>query len=218
MPLTNYAELQATIEDYLENDDISGRITDFIRLAEVRMDRDLTIQGMHKQADLDLDTNVIALPVDFSSAIVWRVTSASPNVVAQQVTPQRLFGMVGASQGGAPRYYAIVGPNSHWAPDPTGVDAGTYTSMLEYHAKIPALTEGNATNWMLTKNPDAYLYGALIEAQPFLLDDERLTVWASMYKQSVDSIQGQDARYQHRPGGVMRSEHTTRDGNHSARY
>jgi hypothetical protein len=218
MPLTNYAELQQTIEDYLENDDVSGNVADFIALAEARMNREISVRGMHKQVELDIDTDVVALPVDFIESVAWRLTGVTPNLTAKYIPPDRFFPMISASFGGAPRLYTIVGENSHWAPDPTGVDAGTYPSTLEYLSRLEALSDTNTTNWMLTANPDMYLYGSLLEAQPYLLDDERITVWGGMYKQALQSLVSADARSKYRPGGVMRPEGATPDGKRFVGY
>jgi hypothetical protein len=44
------------------------------------------------------------------------------------------------------------------------------------------------TNPILTAYPDLYLYGALLEAMPFLADDTRLATWQAMYQQTLDYI------------------------------
>jgi len=47
------------------------------------------------------------------------------------------------------------------------------------------LSDSNTTNDVLTEFPDLYLYGSLAETSPFLMQDERLQVWSSLYKESV---------------------------------
>jgi len=39
-----------------------------------------------------------------------------------------------------------------------------------------------------------YLYGALLEASPYLKDDERLAVWGQMYVSSISDIEIADQR------------------------
>ena len=218
MPLTTYAELQQTINDYLEQDDVTGKVADFIRLAEVRMEREMSVQGMHKTKTGSLDTGTVALPDDYIEAISWRLTSSYPAIVGQYVHPNKFFGMRASSIDSTPRAYTIVGSNSLWAPDPTGVDAGTYTYALEYLARIPPLTDNNTTNWLLDQAPDCYLYASLLEAMPFVIDDERLGTWVKMYERAIASLISVDYRKRNRPGGVMRPASTPADGKFWARY
>ncbi len=212
MPLSDYTELQQSVNDYLEQDDVTGQVTDFIRLLEVRVNRELSVRWMHKTKTGFLDVQKLALPTDFIEAITWRIVGPDPDITGQYVPPDRFFGMQGVSTGGTPRAFTIVGTDAYWAPDPTGVALSTYPYILEYLAQVPPLTDTNSTNWLLDVAPDIYLYGALLEAQPFLLDDERLAIWAKMYEQSVKSLVSADARGRYRPGGVMRAEKQTPDG------
>ncbi len=53
---------------------------------------------------------------------------------------------------------------------------------------VTSLSGSNATNWMLTNNPDVYLYGALLEAQPYLMDDARIATWADIYATVVAQV------------------------------
>ena len=61
---------------------------------------------------------------------------------------------------------------------------------------------------MLTDNPDVYLYGALLEAEPFLMNDERVQLWATAFKQALDDLQAQDNKDRH-SGSAMRVMNTT---------
>ena len=36
------------------------------------------------------------------------------------------------------------------------------------------------TSDMLTNNPDVYLYGTLLEAEPFIMNDERVPLWLAI--------------------------------------
>jgi hypothetical protein len=60
---------------------------------------------------------------------------------------------------------------------------------------------------MLTDNPDIYLYGALMEAEPFLMNDARVQLWATAYKEAVTNLQEQDNKDRH-SGSAMRVMNT----------
>jgi hypothetical protein len=80
---------------------------------------------------------------------------------------------------------------------------------MVYYGKIPALSDANTTNWLLTKAPDVYLYGALTHAAPFLMDDQRMAVFSQIYLARVQSLQDESQKSLHsgsplisRPRGV----------------
>jgi hypothetical protein len=91
---------------------------------------------------------------------------------------------------GKPRFYTIVGNQFEFIPTP---DA-EYFAELTYYAKIPPLSDSNTSNWLLAYAPDLYLYGALIEAEPYLKNDERIGVWGELYLRAINEIEVADER------------------------
>jgi hypothetical protein len=85
-----------------------------------------------------------------------------------------------------------------------GSDGYAYT--LTYWQAIPALSASNTTNWMLTAHPGLYLYATLVEASPYLRDNDQVIVWAQQYKSISAAIQSQDEddRYGNAPGISVR--------------
>src|SRR3546814_507126 len=84
--------------------------------------------------------------------------------------------------------------------------AGTDGYRLLYHKGVPALSDVETTNWLLTREPGLYLYGALTEASPYVADDARTLLWATQYKAIVDRMLGEDemARYGNGPSMAVR--------------
>jgi hypothetical protein len=70
----------------------------------------------------------------------------------------------------------------------------TYDGELTYYAKIPSLSDSNTSNWLLAYAPDLYLYGALVEAEPYLKNDERIAVWGELYLRVIADIEVADER------------------------
>jgi len=60
---------------------------------------------------------------------------------------------------------------------------------IDYYAKVVALSDAAPTNTMLTNNPDIYLYGALLEAEPFLMNDARAQLWSQAFFKAIQDIQ-----------------------------
>jgi len=90
---------------------------------------------------------------------------------------------------GLPRYYAIIDGTIEVFPTPDS----DYTLEMVYVSKVQALTSSNTTNWVLDYFPDAYLYGSLMHTAPFLEEDQRLTVWSSLFEKAVESINQENA-------------------------
>jgi len=216
--LETYAELQQIIEDYLEQEDVSGKIPTFIRLAESRFDRELSVRWMETIFEGDIDQQEVPLPVDFLELRSLYLTSHSPWLLAKPRPQHLFFSSSVSSLSGIPRLYTIIGSSLFFAPDPTGVDAGTYPFQMYYRQMVPKLSTNNPTNWLLDLAPDVYLYASLLEAQPYLIDDERLQVWAQMYKQAKDSLISLDVRGRGRPFGEARPRSGFNDGKVNTRY
>lgn len=78
----------------------------------------------------------------------------------------------------------------HWLLAPTP----TETLPLEVQAYLqpPLLDQNNQNNFFTQYTPNALLYGALLEATPFLKGDERISVWQGYYDKELSSLSGQD--------------------------
>lgn len=185
MSITTYAELKSAIASWLNRDDLASTIPDFISMVEADMSRTIRHWRMEKRSTADLTTQYSALPSDFYEPIRLSLTSGTTYSLelASQADLLRLRQRTN-NVAGRPRYYAITDGSIEVIPPP---DA-TYTLEMVYYSKIIPLTDANTSNWVLDYYPDAYLYGSLIHSAPFLADDTRLSVWASLYKNAVDAI------------------------------
>jgi hypothetical protein len=56
-----------------------------------------------------------------------------------------------------------------------------------YRQNVPALAS-NSTNWLLLAAPDIYLYGALLEAAPYLQNDDRIQTWGAGLATALDGL------------------------------
>lgn len=193
--IADYDELKAAIADFLNREDLSAVIPTFIRLAESRIDRDLRHWRQEKRVSLSLTgqfNNV--LPADYLQAIRLQLNdtrtaelSQISNAMMLQLREER------GDAVGRPENYLLTAGQIEVYPTP---DA-TYTASLLYYGRITALSDSATVNWLLLEAPDAYLYGALIHAAPYLKDDSRLAVWESLYKMTMDSltVTSEDARW-----------------------
>ena len=57
MAIATYSDLQSLVANYLARDDLSTQIVDFIKLAEVRIRRDLRLREMLTTSDLTINAS-----------------------------------------------------------------------------------------------------------------------------------------------------------------
>tara|TARA_R110000772_G_scaffold51719_1_gene118697 strand:- start:27 stop:656 length:630 start_codon:yes stop_codon:yes gene_type:complete len=191
MALTNYTELKSAIADWLNRDDLTSVIPTFISLAEVGMERVLRTRNMLVRANAPIDTQYSAVPANFLEIRTIKLTSVSPIQPMEFQTMDAMDVLDGITPGtGRPLYYTVVGTQLRVHPRPAAV----YTAELAYYARLDKLSDTLTSNWILTKSPDAYLYGALLQAAPYLKDDERMNVWASLYAAAIQAMQTADDR------------------------
>ncbi|BCV04327.1 MAG: hypothetical protein CM15mV83_590 [uncultured marine virus] len=65
MAIATYSDLQSLVANYLARDDLSTQIVDFIKLAEVRIRRDLRLRQMLTSTDLTINATDVSIPSDF---------------------------------------------------------------------------------------------------------------------------------------------------------
>lgn len=183
MAITTYTELKAAIADWLNRADLDQQIPDFVALAESTLNDVLRTSYMVGNSTAAIAAGRVALPTDALEVAYVQVASASTEPL-EQVSPQQLIMLRRARTRNAanPRFFAVVGREMLVTPTPAvgSVD-------IDYYQKIPALTDGNPTNWLLDEAPHVYLYTALLHATPFLMDDARYQVFQSAVSQQVMS-------------------------------
>ena len=191
MALDTFSELKTTIADYLNRDDLTSIIPSFISIAEAKFNRKLSVRQMVKRATATLDTAFFAFPSDFLQAKEFQLNT-NPITYLEFVTEKQgdLMRQDAIIASGKPKYYTIVGTQLEVIATPDS----EYTGELTYYGKIPALSDSNTSNWLLAYAPDLYLYGALVEATPYLKDDERLGTWSTLYSNSLGDIEVADQR------------------------
>lgn len=189
MALSNYSELQAAIANWLNKEDLTDQIKDFIRLAEARFSRDVRSYDQIVRKTAQSTAQYIALPTDFAGA--ENIQIGTQKLV--YLTPERADDYRNAKITGPVRYYTIIGKSIELLPTPTS----DVTVELAYYAEIPPLSDTNPTNWLLQKAPDIYLYGALCHSAPFLVDDQRLVTWASLTTTAIDALNNESEANTH---------------------
>lgn len=190
MAFDTYANLQLAIAGFLTRADLTSVIPDFITLAEAEMRRRLRTRRATGRSTATLTSEYIAVPSDFGGPRAIVLTGTNPIALLEYAEPSKMLEVQqgGFTGTGQPKWYSVVGENLQFLPVPDG----SYTIEMTYWKGLAALTTSATSNWMLTDNPDAYLYGSLMHSAPYLMDDERVGVWATAFTGIMDDIKIDD--------------------------
>lgn len=189
--ITNYATLQSTIADYLNRADLTSQIQTFIQFVESDLNSRLRCREMIVRATTTNDDEFVKLPLDFLEALNLQIVGgASP---LRYVTLDEADMINRAQVLTQVSVYSLMNGAIELIPPPsTDVEIE-----MVYYGKIPALSDSQTTNWLLTKAPDVYLYGALTHAAPFLMDDQRISVFGNIYLKRVEELNQESQKSLH---------------------
>ena len=181
MSITTYATLQTAIGSWLGHSLFTTNIPDFIALFEAVANRRLRTRWQETSASVTMSSGAGSLPADFLAQrrVTW---PGSTKVELEYVEPSWLQAAYPTNATGTPQTYTIEGSTIYVRPS----DDTSLT--LLYYAKVAALSDSATTNWLLTAHPDIYLFGSLVEAEMFGVNDERMPLWKARRDELFDEI------------------------------
>jgi hypothetical protein len=139
---------------------------------------------------------VITLPSDCREVQSVRVTIAGYDRELPPLPPSRLQEAAASSPVG----YVTLNNNLRLVGAADGL---AYT--ITYWQEFPDLASSPMNrNWLIQREPAIYLYGALIEASPYLQDDARTLVWVQQYQDIVAGMKAEDDRARYGNSPAMR--------------
>lgn len=182
MAIATYDQLQTAIADFLNRKDLTAAIPTFISLAEAQIARDLRHWKQEKRVTTSVDERYENLPNDW---LEIKFVALSTGKMLRTVSPVEMAERRSrADSAGEPQYVRMTADQMEFYPTP---GTPTEISML-YYARIPALSDVEPSNWLLTDAPDVLLYGALMHSAPYLVDDSRVAVWGSLYTSAIEKL------------------------------
>jgi hypothetical protein len=114
--------------------------------------------------------------------------ASTPVYAVNYLNPSMFFRNARVTDTGVPRDYTILDAEFQFAPIPDT----NYSVRMLYYAAPTYLSDSNTSNVFLANYPDALIYASLGEAEPYLMNDERLGTWAALYQRAVDAISSAD--------------------------
>lgn len=188
-----YDNLTSNTLQYLERQDpaVVNQIPTFIMLAEFEIAEMMKSLGQQQvvQSVMTIGNPIIPKPAR------WRKTTSFNITVNNKVQPVLLrkyeylrnYSPNGSSTD-TPLYYADY-DYDNWlvAPAP---DAA-YSFEVLYYERIQPLSSENQTNWITRNAPNAMLYGTLLQAMPFLKNDQR-QIFQQKYTEAITALSNED--------------------------
>lgn len=179
---SGYASLLANVADYLSRSDLTAQIPVFVQNFEERFLRQPRNFGpwMNTGALNVAIATTAAVPSDFLSGRSFYINGRSDRPLVVSSLEQVLMKYPRAGGSGVPRWIARDGANFVFGPVPSG----SFTLNGSYYAKPTLLrnfASDAAAHFLIVNAPDLLLYGALLEAQPFIQRDDRVSLWKSAH-------------------------------------
>ena len=203
--LRNYLERGATLAT---DPSVFLQLPSLIGLAERRLARELKVQGTVTV----VNSTMIQGQATYSKPDRWRETvSMRVGTGASYNTTQEIFPRAyeylrqywpNQTLTGTPRFYADY-DYQNWFFAPTPSDDFPYE--IIYYELPPLLGDDVQTNWFTEYAPNALLYAALMEAAPFLKNEEIIPIWQAFYDRAIAALNGEDIR-QIADRGIIRRE------------
>jgi hypothetical protein len=186
MDLLTYDGLVAATADYLNRADIDAQIPTFVSLATAQFNRELRLRDMMIRANATSAAENVELPTDFLEHYSLTVLGGTSGWPLRYMSEKESNDIKAANHaaGGQPAGYTVIGNMIELVPPP----GGDVDLRMVYYARIPELSTTNPSNWLLVKSPDVYLYSTLLNAEPYLLNDARLPLWAQLRTAIVEAM------------------------------
>jgi hypothetical protein len=202
MAITTYAQLQASVISWLHRADLSAQVLDFISLAESEINTDMRLRLMEVDESVTLlsGARTVALPSRFLEPIKLElVFTGRENEELTYLTPQQMNNDASTGARYQPEFWTVNGDTITF---PNSADQNyTLTFRMLKGLDIASTT----TNALLTAYPGIYLYGTLLQAQAYMVNDMRISTWANMYSNLVKKANRQEART--KTLATLRSDH-----------
>lgn len=188
-----YDNLTSTVLQYLERKDaaVVDAIPTFISLAEFEIAQEIKTLGQLQivESTMQASNPVLQKPARWRKTVSMNITVAG---VRQPVYLRKYEYLKNYwpdnNKTARPEFYADT-DWEHWYIAPTP-DQG-YSFEVLYYERISPLSSTNQTNWLTQNAPNAMLFGTLLQAMPFLKNDQR-TIFQQKYTEALQSLKTED--------------------------
>jgi hypothetical protein len=189
-----YDSLVENIQSYLERTDAAtlDKIPLFIMLAEQVIAAEIKFLGnlTVNTSTMTANANVIDKPARWHKTVSMNITVDGERqpVLLRKYEYLREY-WPNPTSTDVPKFYCDY-DYTHWMVAPT--PAAAYDFEVLYYERVQPLDSSNQTNWFTIYAPQALLYGSLLQAMPFLKNDDRVPMWQAQYQAIMQTLMTED--------------------------
>ena len=189
-----YDNLISIIPEYLERSDQAtiNAIPTFITLAELEIAREVKTLGQLQVATsaMNFGNPQLAKPALWTKTVSMNMTNSSgvrtPLLLRKYEYLTNYWS--NNTNTSVPLYYADTDWD-HWYIAPTPDQS--YNFEVLYYERLPPLSSTNQTNWLTRNAPNVMLYGTLLQAMPYLKNDQRV-IFQQKYTEGIKALKDED--------------------------
>jgi hypothetical protein len=192
-----YAALLAEIALYLDRSDLTARIVLWADSAKTDLERgQFILDGksvavnwncMKKRQTTTSSEAYLTMPTNIKEIRWVKILYETRYYPLTQMTPEDSLTIYPYVAGTGipkerPKAYAFFEEQSEILVRPTP-DASYVYDIGFFAYSVPMTT--TATNWWLSNAWELLLYGALIQAEPYIFNDPRIATWKALYEEGI---------------------------------
>lgn len=182
--ISSYSTLLTAVGDYLARSDLTTFTPNFVQNMEERFFRDSENWGswMESALSVAVSNNLAAVPADY---LGLRIAYFSGYPQLNRITLEQMYARYprGYGSAGVAKFIARNGANFEFGPETvSGTLIGTYYAKPTVLRSYTTGGADAAAHYLIVNAPDLLLYGALLEATPFIKDDARVPLWQAAYE------------------------------------
>lgn len=162
-----YGDLVEKVGLWLDRDDLTPTIPDFVALLEARLNRKLRILNQERSATWTVPVGGFSMPANYRKLRSLRLSGTGKQTLTE-MSPQQADQRFSGSPNPPLAYYQS---NRTLFLAPTNGDTDVDAIYL---ARVEPLTVDNDSNWVLEEHPDCYLTGVLLEAAIYIRDQDAI--------------------------------------------
>ena len=201
MAITNYTNLQTSIADFLNRDDLTSVIPTFISLAEAQMNRDLRHWRQQRRVTTTLNQQFENMPSDMvePTHLYIDTTHGEKTLEFASLAEISRRKLRKAGITGEPVVFTMNSGQFEFVPAPDD----SYDLTMVYYSRVDSLSATITTNWVLEYHPDIYLYGAAFHAAVYLNDPAAQQAYATMYSAAIQQANLESDKAIHSGGPLV---------------
>ncbi len=184
MALSTYAELQASVLDWMKRASQSANAPDWITLAEARLNRELGPVETDASRTGTVDSRVISISAltIVQPIALWFTEAGGGDERPLQM--QSAGNMAYVETSGRPRMWCVDSTTSIKLDRPCDTE---YAFRFRFRERF-ALSDSSTTNWLLTNHPDIYLAASLMWGGGYNEDWPNGSVWKSVLDEAIPQV------------------------------